>query len=60
MFLFFESILHWKSLLKLLGRGGGQRARLLRSNPAEVYSFFCKSVFEMKENKQKRGWGWPT
>ena len=25
----------------------------LRSNPAEACSFFCKSVFEKNENKQK-------
>ena len=25
----------------------------LSSNPAEAYSFFCKIVFEINENKQK-------
>ena len=27
------------------------------SNPAELYSFFRKMLFESKENKMKIGWG---
>ena len=29
------------------------------SNPAEVYKFFCKMMFENKESKQKVAGGWP-
>ena len=43
-----------------LGRGGGQVVSVLAfysdypiSNPAELYIFFCKFVFEKNENKQK-------
>ena len=41
-------------------RGGGQVVSVPTFysddpslNPAEVYSFFCKSVFEKNKNKQK-------
>ena len=41
-----------------------QRAHLTSddpsSNPADAFIFFCKIVLEKKENKQKRGRGWPT
>ena len=32
----------------------------LSLNPAEIYSFSVKIVFEKNENKQKRGRGWHT
>ena len=41
------------------GRGGGQVVSVLAfsndqsSNPADVYCFFCKFVFEKSKNKQK-------
>ena len=44
----------------VLGRGGGQLVSVLAfysdnpsSNPSDTYSFFCKFVFQKKENKQK-------
>ena len=49
-----------------MGRGGGQVVSVFAfysddpsSNPADVYSFSVKFVFEKNENKQKRGQGWP-
>ena len=44
------------------GRGGGQVVSMLAfysddpsSNPADIYSFSVKFVFEKNKNKQKRG-----
>ena len=61
--IFAESFLKQKLLMS---RGGGQVVSVLplysddpSSNPAEVYSFSVKFVFEKNENKQKEVWVGP-